>query len=217
MDILESLELRWFLPAGTTTTDTLQTWFGSTAAEEPRVDHYLVTGRPDLGFKARLVANDPAKVETKYLVGSLGMVAIGPGITGELQRWTKLSLEVEDKSLQRDGAWLAVNKTRFLRKFAVDMSGAPPTAREVPVKDRPSTGCGVELTRLDYSLTGASVSRYTFGFEAFGPKMRLLDVLQTVCVAINSQSPLPELRAEWSASYPAWLIARRWNRIVTRS
>ena len=135
------------------------------------------------------------------------MVAIGPGITGELQRWTKLSLEVEDKSLHRDGAWLAVNKTRFLRKFAVDMSGAPPTAREVPVKDRPSTGCGVELTRLDYSLTGASVSRYTFGFEAFGPKMRLLDVLQTVCVAINSQSPLPELRAEWSASYPAWLIA----------
>jgi hypothetical protein len=153
------------------------------------------------------VANDPARVETKYLVGSLGMVTIGPGLTGELQRWTKLSLEVEDKSLQRDGAWLAVNKTRLLRKFAVDMSGAPLTAREVPVKDRPSTGCGVELTRLDYSLAGASVSTWTFGFEAFGPKTRLLDGLQAVCVAINSQCPLPELRAEWSASYPAWLIA----------
>ena len=88
------------------------------------------------------------------------------------------------------------------------MSGAPPTAREVPVKDCPSAGCGVELTRLDYSLAGASVSTWTFGFEAFGPKMQLLDVLQAVCVAIRTQCPLPELRAEWSASYPAWLIAR---------
>jgi hypothetical protein len=113
MDILESLELRWFLAAGTPTTGTLPTGFGSTGAEKPRVDHYLVTGRPDLGFKARLVANDPARVETKYLVGSLGVVTIGPGLTGELQRWTKLSLEVEDKSLQHGGHFEATRSNSF--------------------------------------------------------------------------------------------------------
>src|SRR5262245_45459323 len=181
MDILESLELRWFLPDDTPTTGALQAWFGTTVAEESRTDHYLITGRSDLGFKARLVANQPAKVETKYLVGSLGMIAARPRVTGELQRWTKLSMQFEDQALKRDGEWLAVDKTRYLRKFAVDAGSAPPTAREVSVSDRPGAGCGVELTRLDFAVAGIRARTWTFGFEVFGPQLQMIDFLRAVC------------------------------------
>ena len=72
MEILESLEVRWFLPPGASVGPVLESWFGPTQDEGKRIDHYLRTGRSDLNLKARLEEGKPAKVETKYLVGSLG-------------------------------------------------------------------------------------------------------------------------------------------------
>jgi hypothetical protein len=205
VDILDSLEVRWFLPPDSTASAVLETWFKSAAEDGARTDHYLATGRHDLGFKARIVADQPAKVETKYLLGSLGVVELAPEMFGELQRWTKLSLEIEDAKLQRAGAWLAVMKKRRLRKYAVTLTSA---ATEVLVTERPDVGCGVELTRLEYTSNAIKRVEWTFGLEAFGPKEQLLHVLQAVCRAIASGSALPELRAEWTASYPSWLLSK---------
>ena len=210
MDILESLEVRWFLPSESPTIPELRAWFGSTRAENARIDYYLATGRHDLGFKARIVENNPAKVETKYLVGSLGVVDLAPGMRGDLQRWTKLSLELDDPELRSGGAWLAVTKTRQLRKFSVDLNSSG-TATEVPVTDRPDAGCGVELTQLTYTSNATSFVDWTFGLEAFGPSTQLpqlLNILQAVCRAITSPSRMPELCASWTASYPTWLLSK---------
>ncbi|MBO0860429.1 MAG: hypothetical protein J2P21_18510 [Chloracidobacterium sp.] len=205
MDILESLEVRWFLPSGGSVGAALESWFGSTEGEGKRIDHYLSTGRYDLNFKARLEEGKPAKVETKYLVGSLGVVDLATKISGELQRWTKLSLALNDPKLKQHGAWLEVTKTRQLRKYAITMTPAP-GVKEVSLSDFPPIGCGVELTRLDYEIKGTAYVEQTFGLEAFGPKSQLLDVMQA---AIRAHSPgLPELRAEWTASYATWLLAR---------
>lgn len=166
MEILDSLEVRWFLPSNASAGPALEQWFGSTRDEGERVDHYLATRRVDLSFKARLAKGKPTKVETKYLVGSLGVVDFAPKMSGDLQRWAKLSLALDDPALQQDGAWLAVAKKRQLRKFAVAMTPAP-AATEVSPDAYPPIGCGVELTRLDYSIdrtaawSGPSGSRHS--------------------------------------------------------
>src|SRR5262245_34547929 len=207
VNILDSLEVRWFLPADSKASAMLETWFKSAAEDGARTDHYLATGRHDLGFKARIAADQPVKVETKYLLGSLGVVEPAPEMFGELQRWTKLSLELDDPRLQRAGAWLAVMKKRRLRKYAVTLTSAA-AATEVPFTARPDVGCGVELTRLEYTNNAIKCVEWTFGLEAFGPKPQLLHVLQTVCRTIGGGSALPELRAEWTASYPSWLLSK---------
>jgi hypothetical protein len=205
MDILESLEVRWFLPPGGSVGAALESWFGSTEGEGKRIDHYLATGRYDLNFKARLEEGKPAKVETKYLVGSLGVVDLATKISGELQRWTKLSLALNDPKLKQHGAWLEVTKRRQLRKYAITMTPAP-GVKEVSVSDFPPIGCGVELTRLDYEIKGTAYVEQTFGLEAFGPKSQLLDVMQATIRVLCPR--LPELPAEWTASYATWLLAK---------
>lgn len=207
MEILESLEVRWFLPSKDPGAAALDQWFASTGDEGARVDHYLVTSRNDLSVKARLAQGKPAKVETKYLVGSLGVVDLAPKMSGELQRWTKLSLALNDPELQQHGAWLAVTKKRRLRKFAVAMTPAP-SAMEVSVDAFPPIGCGVEWTRLDYAIDGTARGEVTFGLEAFGPKTQLLDVMQATIRAITAQGGLPELPAAWTASYASWLLSK---------
>jgi hypothetical protein len=134
-------------------------------------------------------------------------VELAPEMVGELQRWTKLSLEIDDAKLQRAGAWLTVMKKRRLRKYAVTLTSAA-AAAEVPITECPDVGCGVELTRLEYTNNAIKCVEWTFGLEAFGPKAQLLHVLQAVCRAIASGSALPELCAGWTASYPNWLLSK---------
>jgi hypothetical protein len=207
MDILESLEVRWFLPADSQAGSALERSFASAEQEGARVDHYLAIGRHDVSFKARVVDDQPAKVETKYLLGSLGIVQLMPATIGELQRWTKLSLELDDPKLRNQGLWVSVTKKRRLRKYAVTL-GPPPTATEVPIKERPPVGCGVELTDLTYTINGACRRERTYGLEAFGPATQLLDVLQVTCRAIVGTSAPPELPASWTASYSTWLLGK---------
>jgi hypothetical protein len=205
MEILESLEVRWFLPPGVSVAAMLESWFGPTQDEGKRIDHYLTTGRSDLNLKARLEEGKPAKVETKYLVGSLGAIDLATNISGELQRWTKLSLSLNDPKLKQHGVWLEVTKRRQLRKYKITMTPAP-EVNEVSISDYPAIGCGVELTRLDYAIDGATHVEWTFGLEAFGPKSQLLDVLQTTLRAISPG--LPNLPAGWTASYATWLLSK---------
>ena len=126
MEILDSIEVRWYLPPGASAEGELKEWFRSTKDEGKRIDDYLATGRTDLSFKARREEGKPLKVDTKYLIGSLGVVDMAPKISGELQRWTKLSLQLNDPELKKSGTWLAVTKTRQLRKYEVTLTPAPP-------------------------------------------------------------------------------------------
>jgi hypothetical protein len=206
MEILESLEARWFITREESAAAALQKWFASTPDEGERADHYLTTDRNDLSFKARLAAGKPTKVETKYLIGSLGVLDLAPQMTGELQRWTKLSLALNDPELKQHGAWLEVKKTRQLRKFAVAMTPVL-LAKEVAADAFVPIGCGVELTRLDYEIAGTPRAEWTFGLEAFGPKTQLLDVLRATVGSIIAQAGLPALRAAWTSSYASWLLA----------
>ena len=206
MEILESLEVRWFMKQEQSAAAALQKWFASTPDEGERADHYLATDRNDLSFKARLSAGKPAKVETKYLVGSLGVVDLAPHMIGELQHWTKLSLALNDPKLKQHGAWLEVKKTRQLRKF--DVSTAPALlAKEVAADAFVPIGCGVELTRLEYQIADTPRIEWTFGLEAFGPKTQLLEVLRATVESIKAQAGLPPLRPSQTLSYASWLLA----------
>jgi hypothetical protein len=206
MEILESLEARWFMAREGSAVAAIQKWFASAQDEGERADHYLTTDRNDLSFKARLAAGKPTKVETKYLVGSLGVLDLAPQMTGELQRWTKLSLVLNDPELKQHGAWLEVKKTRQLRKFAISMTPVL-VAKEVAADAFVPIGCGVELTRLEYQIADTSRAEWTFGLEAFGPKTQLLDVLRATVGSITAQAGLPALRAAWTSSYASWLLA----------
>jgi hypothetical protein len=205
MEILESLEARWFVREESAAA-ALQEWFASTPDEGERADPYLTTARNDLSFKARLAAGKPTKVEAKYLIGSLGLVDLAPQMTGELQRWTKLSLALNDPELKQHGAWLEVKKTRQLRKFAVSVTPVL-VAKEVAADAFVPMGCGVELTRLEYQIADTPRAEWTFGLEAFGPKTQLLDVLRTTVGWITAQAGLPALRAAWTSSYASWLLS----------
>jgi hypothetical protein len=47
---------------------------------------------------------------------------------------------------------------------------------------------------------------WTFGLEAVGPTSQLLDVMQATLRAISPG--LPNLPAEWTASYATWLLSK---------
>jgi hypothetical protein len=206
LEILDSLEVRWFLSDADSALAAARAWFASTSPEGRRVDAYLRTGRDDLGFKARQVEDQPTKVETKYLLGELGPVPIGLGAIGKLERWRKISLMLDDSMLKKDGSWRTVEKERRLRKFAFQGG----IASEVTTAARPDAGCGIELTQLrwqDESRAVAPAIAWTLGLEAFGPELMLLEIFQTTCRAALEAGLKLELGSELSMSYPQWLLS----------
>lgn len=201
MDIVESAEVRWFLE-GQPEAGRVRRWFGDQSSEGERVDWYLSSGRPDLGFKARLVKGAPAKVETKYLLGAIGAVELAPGIVGNLERWQKLSLELDDPELRRRGRWIEVRKDRILLKFVWEAGKLSP----LPSRDtRVTAGAGFELTTV---WGDPKVSGYSIGVEAFGPSNQLLRIVQETCSVVFADSQGLTLPEALSMSYPAWLAKR---------
>jgi hypothetical protein len=201
VELLDSLEIRWFL---TENTDDLRDWFKAAAREGDRVDHYLMTERDDVGLKVRLVGEQPAKLETKYRLGSLGAVQIAQNVIGTIERWRKVSTRAEgDTALLQTDTWLSVHKDRRLRKLVVENG----ISREVPASARPDVGCAFELVELRHHRTRDrdSAIAYTVGFEAFGPTANLLDILLTACRAAFSETPNLALDARDSMGYPAWV------------
>lgn len=204
LDILDSLEVRWFFAGDHLAAAAACASFASVTVEGRRVDHYLVTDRNDLGLKARLVEGETTKVETKYLVRGMGTIRLGERIAGNLERWRKLSLAVDDRQgLRRQGLWLAVEKDRRLRKFAFENG----YATEVSATSRPDAGCGFELTQVRYRLDDElSVPEWTLGLEAFGPEPKLLEILQATSRVAFIDDARFELDGARSASYPEWLL-----------
>ncbi len=119
---LQSAEIRWFFDEGDPRIAGLRARFGHVKPEGERLDHYLLTNRPDLGIKFRGEAGQPARFDVKYLTSSLGVVPFGPGVAGKLERWSKLQLDHVPMGPAEPEAWLGVVKERRLRRFALDGS-----------------------------------------------------------------------------------------------
>ncbi len=203
MEILDSLETRWFLPADSSSVALVRPWFEVVSPEPRRRDEYLLTGRNDVGFKARVVEGQPSKLETKYRLQAFGGVELAPGVTGHVESWRKLSLALDDPELRKQGAWRGLSKARWLRRFEF-RSGE---AREVSGKARLEAGCGLELTELRWenAAGGAPHVAWTLAFEAFGANVALLDVLKATCRTALTSGLSLSLGKEGSMSYPEWL------------
>jgi len=211
MEILSSIEVRWFIGHDDPTAKAATQWFEGTPVEGSRENRYLVTGREDIAFKAPVEEGKPTKVETKYLLGSLRETQLHGAVVGDIERWRKLSLDLVDPTLERDGIWARVSKARRLRKYRYG-DGIVSQISDVK-NNRPDIGCGLELTELDYQIPFSHGSgercqgrALTLGLEAFGPKHILIDLLLRVCeVAFASAPDSLCLASKSSSSYPRWL------------
>ncbi len=201
VDILSSMEVRWFVDDASSEATAARAWFDGVKAEGKREDHYLLTGRDDFAFKARVQEGVPSKLETKYLLGSLGPALLHERFVGNVESWRKLSVEASDPALEQRGEWARVTKQRRMRRFGCEGK----TVHALDGASRPSAGCNVELTELELELAGARRKALTIGFEAFGPTERLLDVLLRVSEAALESARGLRLGFERSESYPRWL------------
>lgn len=204
MTILESMEVRWFLPPDPARDALLTQWFDSATVEGEREDTYLRTGRPDLGIKVRRASPAAAKLETKYLIGTHGSVAIAPSMSGRLERWQKLSMKVDEPSVPGEHGWVVMRKDRRMRKFAFDGGHA----FEVGPTEQVAAGAGLELTILRFVEDGQETVTSTLGIEAFGPSNDLLTIFEHACRRAFADAPAVTLHEVDSLSYPAWLARR---------
>lgn len=201
MQITESIEVRWFLAPDPARDAALHAWFDDATVEGQRVDTYLHTGSAGVGFKLRRAAGHTARVETKYLTHALGAIEITPTITGYLERWQKLSLELDDPNLQDEGSWIALKKDRRLRKFAFDGGHA----FEIGPTERLRAGAGLELTTLHFEHADRTLTATTLGIEAFGVSADLRSIFEHTARRAFADAPALTLRPADSLSYPAWL------------
>ncbi|MGC4087397.1 MAG: hypothetical protein QM756_05815 [Polyangiaceae bacterium] len=207
MNLLESVEVRWFFAPSRPLVPALTQWFAAVPLEaDDRLDHYYFDARrPDLNAKDRSAGSAGAKLEFKYRVGSLGPTYFAPGVQGELERWAKLSLTLAAGSNETIEAFrdsVSVKKQRRLRKFSYD-AGSP---FEVSIADRPTVGCGFELTCIEAVRGGQRIEAVTVGLESFGAPDSRLAALQATARVVFAERPLLQLASEDSASYSTWLI-----------
>ncbi|HKO51247.1 MAG TPA: hypothetical protein VJV79_26240 [Polyangiaceae bacterium] len=202
MEVLQSLEVRWFLEARSLMALELNDWFKEEPLENDgdRKDLYYVDPqRPDLNAKAR--GGEQPKLEFKYRLGVLEALSLTPKVVGHVERWNKLSLKV-DAELSQYPQIIAVSKARRQRKFSFDGQ----TLTQVNVKANPDAGCGVELTTIQASCGTQSATACSLGFEAFGPRPVSLEALIGTVREVLSARPAMHLLASQSENYSSWLI-----------
>jgi hypothetical protein len=139
--MMHSAELRWFFLGATPTA--AKRWFGvgNEQKEEPRVDEYLMfPGCRTLGVKLR-----QANFQIKALTGGPTLLRPASGVVGRTDNWIKWSIELPigdalKTTMMERARWVAVNKTRWLRKYSVEGRGH---AVEVDRNHKPEGGCNV--------------------------------------------------------------------------
>ncbi|WP_437741669.1 hypothetical protein WMF39_39600 [Sorangium sp. So ce1504] len=198
MDIRESIEVRWFLPADDARAARLVSWFSRAFSEAPRHDRYRRLRRADLGIKKR--GGRPKGLEVKFRVCAFGSIHLSPTVLGEVERWTKLTVSSTDAD---DSGWTTLTKERRVRVFGL-VGGC---AVEVMDGAHPGAGCAVELTRVAVAEGegAAAPAAWSLGLEAFGPPEILLEALYAVGRAVFVEVPDLGLTSVESKGYPAWL------------
>lgn len=206
-----SAEIRWFWPEGQA--PGLHEWFvpgrghGGVVAGggTSRVDVYLHDGhQSELGLKRR---GDKPGVEVKGLVADDPVGLAGRCLRGPIQVWCKWTSE---PLVLPDEATVALEKTRWLRKFAGTTSGLDEVALGADEKPKsggpmPDRGCNVEVTRVVF-LRPEGGAWWTLGLESFGAHETVRDDLRRAAELLDRRG-CPESTSGTCASYPAWLTA----------
>lgn len=199
MDILETLEVRWFLADDAPLDDALRRFDGA-SVQARRTDLYWLTGRDDLGIKVRETPQGATLFETKYRAGSLGGLILADGLEGALERWNKISVRSEELPADRRG-WIAVTKERRMLRFALDHDRVV----EAPAGELVPAACNVELTRLSYRQDDRQRFAWTLGLETSAPASEALGLLRSVGAALFGGGATGYLAGSLSFGYPAWL------------
>lgn len=223
-NMVHSAEVRWLFPGEWN--DAVRNWFlDAEKADAPkkspiaaldegeRVDKYLLfPACSTVGVKMR----GGKKFEIKSLVVAPHPFDCELG-SGRTDHWVKWSFENDDlkpleDALYASGAWITLNKRRYVRKF----SAGGPTLEEVwadlPKDELPESGCNIELTLIQILEGAPSQTWFSLGFEAFGPAARVSAILdQTlshffqIFGAFPGARPDTRLNARDCFSYPEWL------------
>ena len=208
-----SMEVRWFLTG--TAPKEVEQWFrrgyvspkDAPIDNEARDDIYL--SLPDsaaLGIKLRA----GKKIEVKQRQSSTGVQTLRAGIEGGIEQWVKWSFDLmatDDKGepirspheIAPPGYWTIIKKRRLLRKFAV--IAAEKVITVDAVNQRPDEGCNMELVWLEVN----GKQWWSLGFESFGKLDTVEKNLRLVLEQVLPDPNFPEMRAEQSYAYPAWL------------
>lgn len=203
--MLLSAEMRWFWR--NSAPGDLEKWFVA-ADKHPykagggksRIDEYLYDpSQIDLGIKKR--GGKPGVEVKGRVAGMFETVAIGH-FNANVEvwcKWTSNSVDITSKPTIR------MEKRRWLRKF--DTSASLPVEVELdeseePVRvPRPTLGCNVELTRLQF---GGNETWWTLGFEAFGRLETACKDIQSVAMELTRRNP-PELSSGLQTGYPEFI------------
>jgi hypothetical protein len=193
--VLDTTELRWFVPGALPTK--VSGWFtGSTRSPNERCDTYLLDGRSDVGVKRRFRET----LELKVRESLDERIQLGDGLVGSLELWRKWSPAEDFVEVGPDGRWIDVCKSIVKRRFDSDgteiafTSGAQPTG----------AGCDIEIAEV----TVGDAQWWTFSFAAFGPVATRRDSLVASWQGLLAVTECPELFAPDTGramGYPEWL------------
>lgn len=192
-------EVRWFYEGAIP--DEVAAWFrqlkGEIMIQPPRTDRYVRPTDAAMNVKLR-----EGRVEVKRRDGSGRLERWTPQIAGQIGRWRKWGFAAQADALDDLGGqryWIAVTKARRMRSYWVDADG-----RTEPVRwgDLPARGCDIELSRV----TVRDTVWWSLCLEAFGDEESLAERLRRTAQHVFTQGSPPELSAEHSYGYPAWLM-----------
>lgn len=197
-------ELRWF-KAGSVPAVTAQ-WFQSLTLGEhlpslaAREDTYLpLPSCPYLGIKLR-----EGRLDIKLRRQIITALQVQDRIAGQVETWSKWSCEdpaattLIPAAIITEEPWMPIQKSRSQRQYQ-QLPDHPPVS--VPVNQDVEQGCTVEITALKL---GAN-PWWSLAFEAFGPEANLSNILQTTAHRVCQTYQGPDLLAQDSYAYPAWL------------
>lgn len=193
--VLDTTELRWFLP-GSLPLDLLGWFTGSTGVVEERCDTYLLHGRHDMGVKRRFGET----LELKVRRGLDGSVQLGDGLIGPLEVWRRWSPAEGLVDVESDGRWVDVCKTIVKRRFSVDGAEMAYSSTDGVV----GTGCDVEVAAVNIG----PAKWWTFAFAAVGLPSTRRDALLACWQRLSVATPCPTsfgLRTGRAMGYPEWL------------
>lgn len=195
LQAMQSAELRWFF-TGLTPVSVVDWFFnGHSPPHETQyiADEYILMHGENTGVKVRR-----SKLEIKSLTDTPYKTFIGGHITGLLQTWQKLILDLPGSDQSYGTKTIKVNKTRFVRTISFD--GEP---HEAPPGLRFTNQCNIELTQL-FLL---SEKWWTIGLESTGnspAKILESNLLKAAEMFFHDEPPC-ELTTQNSFSYPTLL------------
>lgn len=187
--MLESLELRWFIP-GELPSD-VSAWFeqdklgGQLQPPEAREDVYLyVPGCEYMGIKLR-----QGRLEIKWRQAELEVLSFEK-VEGKLEKWgkwlcedpTETSFKPENVLGQR--TWVKIGKVRSQRLY---------------------DGCALELTQLTIENNTENNTWWSLALETLGADTRAREKLQSIFELISKTQITPHLQAQNSYAYPKWI------------